>query len=31
MQKKVDKIATILNRATVLAMIALAVMTMGGG
>lgn len=29
MQKKADKIATILNRATVLAMIALAVMTMG--
>jgi len=27
--KKVDKIATILNRATVLAIIALAVMTMG--
>jgi hypothetical protein len=27
MQKKADKIATILNRATVLAIIALAVMT----
>jgi len=27
MQKKADKIATMLNRATVLAMIALAVMT----